>query len=449
MRKIVGSMVGAAVVELGLGPVSPTNADSRQPGAATGVDVVVAISDHDSLIGIRPAESLERLGDHAGLSAWCSVGAAAVHGLGRDDLEVSRHTEVVEHPASRIDSLRCRGCQSEAGRAELVEEFGDAVVDRALELTPLRVLGPVDASTLVEALVGDAVVAQHVEQRWAHVGGQHVVTRYREVERGQRVGQRSNNAGNRVPDRSVEVEQDKRRTTREHWVSVGLSPRGQAVVRLLAVRSRRRLVSLSSLAVFALLVLASCGDGAENSGDEQNGGDVDELSAVESRLLAADLSTVVPGPPLASEFYLVQFTTIGLSPEEAACARDQIIAQLGTVVDTMTLADFTTSEISFDPAAISVCVSAERLQDVVESAPGEEDLDAEGLRGIASSLGSLGFQSAGLTSDEADCVSTALIESVPTEDLVAAFGGFDVAPEGMQDAIADCLTQERISEFAA
>ncbi|HKY15475.1 MAG TPA: hypothetical protein VJM33_11175 [Microthrixaceae bacterium] len=225
---------------------------------------------------------------------------------------------------------------------------------------------------------------------------------------------------------------------------------------------------LLTCALAALCSLAGCSDDVPDAGDvarppstplptvvvsspTKDGATADpaKVALVVARLANPEGASTPLGEVGVRNFYRLRVRAMGLTSDEATCVADQLALAAGPDVDNFTIADVSREAIGVNPAALSQCLSPNRMAELANTVPDLSRVPAAELRELMVGMGTSGMAAVGLSTAEAACISEATVGPASDADIQRAYAGELQLNQYLPDAVASCLTESRIDELAA
>jgi hypothetical protein len=176
------------------------------------------------------------------------------------------------------------------------------------------------------------------------------------------------------------------------------------------------------------------------------------LDAVVARLSDPKLARQPLGADLAPAYLRIEMLAIGLTATEANCVASNASKAGGSSLADLSLGDAGSTESGLDPSWLLPCVGADRLGTLAGGAPDFKRVPAADLRNLLTQLGVKELSNAGLSVDEATCVVSKTVGTVPDDQLPAALGGgaadHPAIAGDLSDAARTCLSPARVQELA-
>lgn len=168
-----------------------------------------------------------------------------------------------------------------------------------------------------------------------------------------------------------------------------------------------------------------------------------------ARLAAVNTNDLKLGAAFNAQFLSLQFYAVGLDATEVQCAANRVVATAGADFGGRAVGQVMSGS-GITPDVLTPCVSTDRLMKLASTGahPDLSRAPADLLRSVFTELASAGYESAGLTAVEATCLADRVVGARADQQLAKLGTQLDLTGNGVEPALPDCLTPERISELA-
>ena len=176
----------------------------------------------------------------------------------------------------------------------------------------------------------------------------------------------------------------------------------------------------------------------------------EQRMAVLQRLISVNNSEVKLGATGNRDFISIQMQAVGFSATEADCVARLIEKEVGPKFDQISVSGLSAANSLIAPDKLDPCVDVRRIQQLASDSKGPSftAVNQQDLSELMQMWFSLGYERAGLTTTEASCVATRVIENVGAAQLGTLFGQGGAASVVLNEVLDLCVSADRLAVLA-